>query len=510
MSDNVILKINCLTKEFPGVRALDNVSMSVNKGEIHALVGENGAGKSTLIKILSGVNTATSGSFKFRGKTADFTIPLEAQQLGISVVHQELKLVESLTVAENIFLGRPPKTRKLKLFDKKTLRKNARALLDSLNTSLDETMLVKKLSVAQKQIVEIAKALSYNSELIIMDEPSATLTDKELEILFETLVTLKSKGVTIIYISHRLEEIFTLADRVTVLRDGKKIATKMVADVDRQSLIEMMVGRTLENEYPKEYVKPGDMLLEVKGIRREGAFDAFDLSLRKGEILGVAGLVGAGRTELVRAIFGADVKSSGKIFIRGKEVKIGKVSDAILNRIGLVPEERKTQGLVLNMPVKENISLVDLKRIKKNGMLNNKVESNLALEYIKALKIATPDETREVKNLSGGNQQKVVLAKWLAVDSDILMFDEPTRGIDVGAKAEIYMLLTSLVKQGKGIIMVSSELEELLGMCDRIIVMREGSFSGEVMAKDATQEVILELATKQVKKTKLTGIVQNV
>ena len=498
MAENYILCIKNLTKDFPGVRALDDVSMSVKRGEIHALVGENGAGKSTLIKVLSGVNSPTSGGFEFKGSPMSFSAPLEAQKAGISVVHQELKLVESLSVAENIFLGRPPKTNKLKLFDKRLLRSNAREILKSLDSELDETTVVKKLSVAQKQIVEIAKALSYNSELIIMDEPSATLTDKELETLFKTLIKLRKQGVTIIYISHRLEEIFKLADRVTVLRDGKKIDTRLVADVDRKMLIELMVGRALENEYPKEHIEPGETLLEVKGIKRQGAFEEIGFKLRQSEILGIAGLVGAGRTEVIRAIFGADEKTAGKVYIRGEEVKIKNVSDAIKNKIGLVPEERKSQGLVLDMQVKENISLASVKLIKKNGMLNDRKEKDLALKYIKALRIVTPDENRMVKNLSGGNQQKVVLSKWLAVDSDILLFDEPTRGIDVGAKAEIYMLLTSLVKQGKGIIMVSSELEELLGMCDRILVMREGVLTGEVLAKDATQEILLELATKQI------------
>ena len=286
MAENYILNINNLTKDFPGVRALDDVSLSVRKGEIHALVGENGAGKSTLIKVLSGVNSPTLGGFEFKGTPMSFSTPLEAQKAGISVVHQELKLVESLSVAENIFLGRPPKSKKLKLFDKKLLRSNARAILTTLDSGLDETTMVKKLSVAQKQIVEIAKALSYNSELIIMDEPSATLTDKELDTLFKTLIKLRKQGVTIIYISHRLEEIFKLADRVTVLRDGKKIETRDVTCVDRKTLIELMVGRTLENEYPKEYVEPGETLLEVKGIKRQGAFEEIDIDLRQGEILG--------------------------------------------------------------------------------------------------------------------------------------------------------------------------------------------------------------------------------
>ncbi|MDD3840815.1 MAG: sugar ABC transporter ATP-binding protein [Clostridia bacterium] len=499
MSDNNLLRIKNISKYFPGVKALDGVSFDVRKGDIHALVGENGAGKSTLIKILSGVYSADKGSFDFKGKEVNVNSPLEAQMLGMSVVHQELKLVETLTVAENIFLGRPPVNKNNKivqLVNWRKLYKEAQQLLDQLNVKIDMNATVNKLSVAQQQIVEICKALSFNAELIIMDEPSATLTEKELDILFNILKMLKEKGVTIIYISHRLEEVFELADRVTVLRDGMHIKTADVKDVDRKALISSMVGRELENEYPKQAVEITDTLLEVKNLNRTGVLENINFQLKKGEILGIAGLVGAGRTELARTIFGADKKSSGEIYIRGKKVEINDVTDAIEKKIGLVPEDRKLHGLVLGMSVKQNTSLVGIDKILKNGIINDSLEKKLALDYIDKLRIVTPDEERVVKNLSGGNQQKVVLAKWLAVDSDILIFDEPTRGIDVGAKAEIYRLICNLASEGKGIIMISSELPELIGMCDRILVMHDGRITGEVDRDSFSQEIIMEYATR--------------
>ncbi len=496
MSDEFILDVRGITKVYPGVTALDDVYLQIKKGEIHALVGENGAGKSTLIKILSGVTKASKGDFYIKGEIANFANPMEARDRGISVVHQELKLVDSLTVAENIFLGRPRTSGPLGLIDKKKQNREARKLLDSLNCSLSETAYVRRLSVAQKQLVEISKALSVDAEIIIMDEPSATLTDNELEMLFQTLEMLRTRGVTIIYISHRLEEIFRLADRFSVLRDGKRIDTLPVKDVDRKKLIELMVGRSVENEYPKKKVSLGETLLEVEGISRKGAFENISFKLRRGEILGIAGLVGAGRTELVRAIFGADKKTSGSIKVNCETVCINNTCHAISKRMGLVPEERKTQGVVLGMSIKENISLAGMDNVLKGGLINKKKEASLAKTYIEKLKIATPDEKRTVKNLSGGNQQKVVLAKWMAVDSDVLLFDEPTRGIDVGAKAEIYALLSDIVGSGKGIIMVSSELPELIGMCDRILVMHEGRMTGEVSAQEASQEIIMEYATK--------------
>jgi ABC-type sugar transport system ATPase subunit len=499
VASGIILDIHDLSKSFPGVQALDGISFSVQAGDVHALVGENGAGKSTLIKILSGVYRATSGSFSFKGQEVRIGSPLEAQHLGMSVVHQELRLVESLTVAENIYLGRPIRSRALGLFplvDWKRMTAEAAALLERLRVKLDLGARVSSLSIAQKQIVEICKALSFNSELIIMDEPSATLTENELEVLFGILKMLNQAGVSIIYISHRIEEIFRLAHRVTVLRDGKHIATLPVTEVTRRSLISMMVGRELENEYPKSPAPVTDTLLEVRGLSRGTRLHDISFRLRRGEILGIAGLVGAGRTELARAVFGADRRDRGEILVKGSPVEIRNVTDAIRHKMGFVPEDRKLQGLVLGMTVKENISLAGIKRVLRRRVIIHKLERALAADFIRALRIVTPDAERPVKYLSGGNQQKVVLAKWLAVESDILIFDEPTRGVDVGAKAEIYRLLNGLVAQGKGVIMISSELPEIMGMCDRILVMHDGRITGELTREEATQEKVLEYATR--------------
>jgi ABC-type sugar transport system ATPase subunit len=498
MTDSIILELRNITKFFPGVTALDNVSLKIRRGEIHALVGENGAGKSTMIKILCGAMRATSGNFFLNGKPADFLNPIQAMESGISTVHQELKLVNTLTVAENIFLGHPVISGPFKLVNQKLQNNKARELLVSLNINLDENAFINGLSVAQKQLVEICKALSQNTNIVILDEPSATLTDNELDILFKTLETLRGRGVTILYISHRLEEIFRIAERVTVLRDGKVIDTLEVNKVDRKKLIEMMVGRSLESEYPKQNVPMGKILLEIKDFSRGNSFKNINLTLHRGEILGIAGLVGAGRTELVRAIFGADKKNTGTMRINGKKADIRNVPLAISHGIGLVPEERKTQGLVLGMSVKENISLAGLDKVLKKSVINTALESELAKKYISMLRIVPAFENREVRQLSGGNQQKVVLAKWLALDSDVLLFDEPTRGIDVGAKVEIYNLLTKMASAGKGIIMVSSELPELIGMCDNILVMHEGYLTGVVKAKYASQELIMEYATRHV------------
>ena len=489
----VVLDIKNITKTFPGVKALTDVSFQVRKGSVHALVGENGAGKSTLIKVLTGVYKADGGSFDFKGQEAHVTTPLEAQKLGLSVVHQELKLSETLSVAENIFLGRPFMT-KAHLIDWKKLRMEAKKLLDNLGIDLPVDREVSRLSVAQKQIVEICKALSFHAELIIMDEPSATLTDKELDSLFHIIDILKEQGVTVVYISHRMEEIFKIADMVTVLRDGCQIATLPVSQVERNKLITMMVGRNLDEEYPKLEAEIGEVALEVKNLSTLKLLHDVNFTVRHGEIVGLAGLVGAGRTETARAIFGADKRTSGDIYIDGKKVDIHSVVDAIRHRIALVPEDRKEQGLILIHSIKHNTSIVDLNNVCSNGLLNYKKEKELAKKYIAMLGTATPSEEKEVRLLSGGNQQKVVLAKWLAVDSEILIFDEPTRGVDVGAKAEIYKLMCSLAQKGKAIIMISSDMPELIGICDRCYVMREGTISGELERAEFSQEAILEFA----------------
>jgi len=397
----VILDIRGLTKEFPGVRALSDVSFQVRRGSVHALIGENGAGKSTLIKILTGSYTATSGGFAFKGRDVHIRTPLEAQRLGLSVVHQELKLVETLTIAENIFLGRP-QTTKAGLVAWGAMRREAQRLIDELGISLDVSTIVAKLSVAQKQIVEICKALSFDAELIIMDEPSATLTEKELDSLFRIVENLRSRGITIVYISHRMEEIFKIADTVTVLRDGMHIRTLPVAEVDRPMLISLMVGRKLGDEYPKLEARIGEVALEVRGLSRPGVLHDINLYVRHGEILGLAGLVGAGRTETARAIFAADKRSAGQIFIDGREVQIHSVRDAIRSKIALVPEDRKQQGLILKMSVKHNTSIVNLDNVCRHGLLSERKERELARAYIEKLSTATPTEEKEVRLLSGG------------------------------------------------------------------------------------------------------------
>ena len=487
----VILDIRGLTKVFPGVKALDDVSLQVRRGSVHALIGENGAGKSTLIKILSGVYQATSGEFWFKGQKVHVEKPLDAQRLGLSVVHQEIKLVETLSVAENIFLGRPQC--KSGLINWGAMRREARRMVEDLNIKLDVDMEVSRLSIAQKQIVEICKALSFNAELIIMDEPSATLTENELECLFDIIARLRGKGITVIYISHRMEEIFKVADSVSVLRDGKHIQTMPVAGIERSQLISLMVGREIGNEYPKLPARIGEVALRAEHLTNRKIHDV-SFEVRHGEILGFAGLVGAGRTETVRAVFAADSLTEGSLYINGTPVKFHSVRDAIRHRIALIPEDRKEQGLVLGMSIKQNISMVDLNNVCVNGLLSGRKEQQLSIEMIEKLSIATPSEEKEVRQLSGGNQQKVVLAKWLAVDSDIVILDEPTRGIDVGAKAEIYRLIGMLAQQGKAVIMISSDMPELIGVCDRICVMREGTISGSMDREHFSQEAILDLA----------------
>lgn len=491
MSDYV-LRVKGITKSFPGVKALSDVTFDVKRGDIHALVGENGAGKSTLIKVLSGVHPADSGEVELNGKTMEVKTPLEAQKLGISVVHQELKLVEQLTVKENIFLGRPVMGKTGVSWTK--MRADAKALLDRLKINLNPDSIVAHLSVAQKQIVEICKALSFNADIIIMDEPSATLTENELDTLFSIMADLKNQGITIIYISHRMEEIFKLSDTVTVIRDGMHIQTMPTAETTRELLIQLMVGRELGMEYPKTKVEIGEPMLIVKNMSRPGVFENVSFNVHRGEILGFAGLVGAGRTEVARAIFGADKGITGELTFAGKPYNPKDVSNAIKHRIGLVPEDRKAQGLNLEMPIKQNISMANISNVMNGPFLVQGKEDKLADEYVKILRIATPDTDRKVKNLSGGNQQKVVIAKWLAADSDLLIFDEPTRGIDVGAKAEIYKLMCELAAKGKAIIMISSDMPELLGVCDRILVMHEGRMTGILSREEATQETIMNLA----------------
>jgi len=489
------LQMKGITKTYPGVRALNSVDLEVARGEVHALVGENGAGKSTLMKILAGAQPMDSGEIFLNGQQVHITSPQKAMDLGISIIYQEFNLVPYLNAAENIFLGREPRAVLPGFVNFTRMYSEAQKVIDQLGVRLNVRTPVNRLSVAQQQMVEIAKATSRNAVIIAMDEPSATLTEHELENLFALIRSLKRQGVSIIYISHRLEEIFEIADRVTVLRDGHLVGTKLVSETNRDEIIRMMVGRELGEKIPKQPAEIKSPVLTVSHLTRKGILDDISFTVRQGEILGIAGLVGAGRTELARAIFGADRIDSGEIRLNGRPVEIRSPRDAIRLGIGLVPEDRKALGLILAMVVRENISLANLDSLTSLGFIRRREERSVATRFIEDLMIKTPSAEQQVQNLSGGNQQKVVLAKWLFTKSRVLIFDEPTRGIDVGSKVEIYHLMNRLAANGVAIIMISSELPEILGMSDRILVMHEGRIAGELNREEATQEKIMWLAT---------------
>ncbi len=487
------LELRNITKDYPGVRALENISFSVHPGEVHALIGENGAGKSTLIKTLTGAIQPTSGTILINGHEYEHLDPIHSLHMGICAVYQEFNLVPYLSVAENIFYGR--EIQHGLLYDFNAQCEETRKLLEQLDIRIDPRASVKDLSVAYQQVIEIAKAVSREVKILVLDEPTAPLTRHEIDALFRIVRSLRAAGVAIIYISHRLEEVFQIADRVTVLRDGKFIATLDTQKTNRQELISLMVGRELSNTYPQKHNNNlGPVVLDAKDISTTYVHH-LNFSVRKGEILGFAGLVGAGRTEMARAIFGADPLTSGNITLKGKEARIKSPEDAIRNGIGLIPEDRKQHGLLLQLTVSKNISMSNLKDLSAYGYIIQRKETDKVNTLVKDLQIKTPSLEQEVKNLSGGNQQKVVLAKWLATQCDVLIFDEPTRGIDVGAKAEIYKLIVNLADSGKSIIMITSEMPELLGMSDRIVVMHEGSIVGELSRQEATQEKILDMAS---------------
>lgn len=487
-----LLSMKGITKSFPGVQALKDISLDLNEGEVLALLGENGAGKSTLIKVLGGAHSFDSGEIFIGGQSVNIKDPIHAQELGISIIYQEFNLIPDLTVRENIFLGKEKSS--FGFIDSKAEHAKAAALFAKIGINIDPESLCSDLSVAQQQTVEIAKALSENAKIIVMDEPSAALTGREVTKLFQIIKDLKQQGIGIIYISHRLEEIFEIADRVMVLRDGEHAGSSVPSKIDKAKLIEMMVGRSLEAEFPKESAEIGLVILKVENLSG-GIVKDVSFFVRAGEVLGFAGLVGAGRTETMRLIFGADIPESGKIFIRNKEVNINNPGDAIRNRICLLTEDRKGQGLILVHSARENFGLPNLDQFNRGIFLDHKEEQKVFGRYVTKLQIKIRDQEQLVMNLSGGNQQKVVLAKWLAGNADIIIFDEPTRGIDVGAKYEIYLLINELAAQGKAIIIVSSELPEILGMSDRIIVMHEGRIKGEITeVNKATQQDILSLA----------------
>ncbi|MBZ4645515.1 MAG: ribose transport system ATP-binding protein [Petroclostridium sp.] len=493
MYDDTVVKMENITMEFPGVKALDNVNFETRKGEVHVLLGENGAGKSTLMKILTGVYKQTSGKIFLKGQPYEIHSIKDAEEKGVSMIFQELNLVPYLSVAENIFLGREPRIGIQ--IDWGKINRDAQVLLNNLGVNIDARTIVKNLTIAQQQMVEIAKALSFNPDVIIMDEPTSSLTEREIEELFKTIRDLKAKGVCIIYISHRMEELLTIGDRVTVLRDGQYVGTVNVKDTTIDQLIQMMVGRSLKEKFPKEYAPVGEESIRVCNLSQGKRLKDVSFYARKGEVVGFAGLMGAGRTELMRAIFGADPIDKGDIYIHGTKVNIKSPKDAIKCKIGFLTEDRKHQGLVLKLDVKQNITLSNLEKITKNTAISFKKEKELCEKLVNNLNIKTPSLFQKVKFLSGGNQQKVVLAKWLATQSDILIIDEPTRGIDVGAKVEIYKLMNQLTKNGATVIMVSSELPEVLGMSDRVYVMHEGKITGELTRDEATQEKILHFAT---------------
>jgi ribose transport system ATP-binding protein len=491
------LDLKGIVKRFPGVLALNGVSLEVRPGEVHALLGENGAGKSTLIKVIAGVYRADAGDISVDGRPVSIRNPHDAQALGISTIFQEFTLAPDMTVAENIFLGREPlRIRALSIVDRKELIRRTRGVLTSLDLPIDPEATVRHLGVAQQQMVEIAKALSLDARLIIMDEPTATLTAHEIDRLFKAIDDLKRRGVAIVYVSHRLDEVKAIADRATILRDGAYVATVPVASTTIDEMIRLMVGRDLKDKFPKMAIETGEEVLRVEQLTRKGVLHGVSFGVRRGEIVGIAGLVGSKRTETARAIFGADPIDSGRIFLRGTPVNVRTPADAIANRIALVPEDRKRQGIFACLSVRENVVMSSLRNFSRNGMLDLRSERRRAQEHVASMRVGTPDLEKRVLDLSGGNQQKVVIAKWLNTNAEVFLFDEPTRGIDVGGKIEVYRLMGELLSRGAAIVMISSELPEILGLSDRIIVMRDGRIAGEFDRADATEEKILNCALR--------------
>jgi ribose transport system ATP-binding protein len=487
------LALRGIRKCFPGVVALDAVDLELLPGEVHVLLGENGAGKSTLMKIISGAVLRDAGEISVNGKVVDIAGPRHAQALGIGIIYQEFNLIPHLTAGENILLGREPSLMP-GVIDQRTLMREAQRQLDDLGVAIDARSTVKRLSVAEQQMVEVAKALSLDARVLIMDEPTSALTAQEINELFAAIRRLKARGVAIVYISHRMEELFAIGDRVTVLRDGRHVGTRRIGETTMTELVTMMVGRDLKDQFPKQRAAIGEEVLRVEGLRRDGLLHDISFTLRRGEVVGLAGLMGSGRTELARAIFGADTLDGGRVFVRGEEKKITSPRVAIDLGLGFLTEDRKQQGLVLMLSVRENICLPSVGRWSRAGVMQSSREVAAAEQRIRELRIKTPSAQQRVVNLSGGNQQKVVLAKWLCTDADILIFDEPTRGIDVGSKVEIYQLMNQLVARGAAILMISSELPEIIGMSDRILVMHAGRIAGEFPAAEATQEKLLAAA----------------
>lgn len=495
MSD--LLQLHTISKSFAGVPVLTDVDFDVRSAEVHALIGENGAGKSTLMKIVTGLYEADRGSVLWKGQPVEIKTPRRAQELGINIVHQELMLVPQLSIGENVFLGRHPVSGGLaRWVNWGEINKRAGDLLETLGHPLDPKRRVGELRIAEQQLVEIARALAFKAELIIMDEPTSPLSEHETSRLFQTISQMKSRGVSVVYISHRLKEIHQIADRVTVLRDGRHIATKSISETDTDQLVRYMVGREIaEQVTERKSQSTGQEALRIEGLTASGKFVDIDLRINRGEIVGLAGLVGAGRTELVETLFGASAADSGRVFLNGKPVSIKTPRDAVRNGLALVADDRKAKGLVLGASVRFNIALAAPRKFARYGFLDRSREKTVAREIVRDLRLKTPSVDQPVMYLSGGGQQKVVLAKWLTADSKVFILDEPTRGIDVGSKAEIYELIRKLADSGVAILVVSSELEEILHLSDRILVMHRGRISGELSREEATDERIMQLAT---------------
>lgn len=488
------LQVLQIEKSFPGVKALDGINFTVKEGTVHVLCGENGAGKSTLMKIINGIYPPDKGEIRIDGKKVDIRNPMQARALGISMIFQELNYIPEMTVAENLFVGRLPKNR-IGGVDWKTIREQTRELLDREQLPYSPQQKIKNLSVSDIQMLEILKAISYDSNVIIMDEPTSAITHTEVETLFKKIHELKSRGKSIIYISHKMDEIFRIADEITILRDGQVVDTKARDELDIETVISLMVGRKLESTYPKESIPLGSVMLEVEHLSTKRLFKDVSFSVRAGEIVGFSGLMGAGRTEVMCSVFGLDRYDSGSIKIDGKEIKVSSVKDSIANKLVMLSEDRKRYGIIPIRSVRENVSLASLNQFFSRARLHSKLEDEAVGKVCASMNVKTPSLDTVVEALSGGNQQKVVLAKWMLSNPDILILDEPTRGIDVGAKFEIYKLMMDLARLGKAIVMVSSELPELIGMCDRIYVMANGVVTGELQREEFSQETIMRLAT---------------
>jgi len=490
-----MIEITGIDKAFSGNVVLKDVQFSLADGEIHALMGENGAGKSTLMKILTGIYERDAGIVKVDGQEVHFKSPKEAEAMGIAVIHQELNILPDLTVAENLFLGNEQTIGKSGILKTKEMNKEASRILSQLGLDVDVKTPAGQLSVGKQQIIEIAKAIETHAKVIIMDEPTAALTDREIKTLFKTIRKLQSQGVSFVYISHRMEEIFAICDRITILRDGQYIGVRVIKETTFDEIVKMMVGRELGDRFPERSAKIGNIKLEVKGLTRNGYCEDINFQLRKGEVLGIAGLMGAGRTEVVQTLFGYRKMNKGEIFIDGKKVRISNPILAKKHGIGYVTEDRKTEGLVVDFSIKENIMLTNLDKASRLGIIDRKKETSFVDKLIKKLGVRTSGAAQTAKSLSGGNQQKVVIAKWLGDEPKILILDEPTRGVDIGAKKEIYQIINDLAEQGVAILMISSELPEIIGMADRVLVMHEGKITGEVTKEEMTQEKIMYYAT---------------